>query len=557
MKPLLTTLLVEPVVTDGELDRGLLRVLPPERRDRLVLAWPGTDFSGFMGVIRRAALAGFKRVRVAFSGTELDEGALESVVRAGADEIEIEIPLVFPLETVRRMREAGTLSHVTMTLNHPCSPDETTSAIPNPCGADELKVVSTGGASMTRLDALVEKASDWYRRLSVRGAPLCRLNSLGPGKVLSNTIEARFPPGVLRMGFERPERVYHGTCHGCGLALACDGHGYEALAHGKGMEFRAFDAAGRKSARMVSGRPSERIHPSSFITGLPLVLGVSKGIRPCGRIVITRANLDRQIQMLKNEGLYTNVVAPDEAPEDCDRGGDGPDRLFHVFFSVGSRNADEAAALERDFTAAENSGRPLGPEAFARSMGQALGYPRCCVDAFVAAGADATTSDLIRAAHGRSHAFDWRLNCLDPLSPFTLVPHVPCSFDCEASVAIGDGVADALAGAFPFIDGTARELLGRTVLFIDQERAVAFDGKADPDGRGARYHVADLLLARRPVEAGSSSARAGFVDAIMPVLWASDGFRVEGNSLVIKRNEKEVFRERFDERPLVFPFGQS
>lgn len=77
-------------------------------------------------------------------------------------------------------------------------------------------------------------------------------------------------------------------------------------------------------------------------------------------------------------------------------------------------------------------------------LGRLLGYPRCCVEAYLEVPAPRRNVDALRRAHDASSAFFPRLNCLD-LSTFHFISWLPCSFDCRPSKAYADAVAHHIA----------------------------------------------------------------------------------------------------------------
>jgi hypothetical protein len=76
-----------------------------------------------------------------------------------------------------------------------------------------------------------------------------------------------------------------------------------------------------------------------------------------------------------------------------------------------------------------------GDQDDAERVGRLLGYPTCCVAAFVA-----SAGDPIRAALARTTMYHPRLNVLDR-AIFHYVPWSPCAFDCRASIAWANRIA--------------------------------------------------------------------------------------------------------------------
>ncbi|MBK9030457.1 MAG: hypothetical protein IPL61_03800 [Myxococcales bacterium] len=126
-----------------------------------------------------------------------------------------------------------------------------------------------------------------------------------------------------------------------------------------------------------------------------------------------------------------------------------------------------------------------------RGLGAALGFPTCCVEAFVARiarGADVLASgaraheDFIAASEAatRSRRLDARANVFARDHVSGWLSHVPCAFDCAPSLAYADRVIAAYrahdrAGADELI---AR--LGQAVA-IDRTGRRTAPGEAAPD----------------------------------------------------------------------------
>lgn len=78
-------------------------------------------------------------------------------------------------------------------------------------------------------------------------------------------------------------------------------------------------------------------------------------------------------------------------------------------------------------------------------LGRLLGYPRCCVEAYLELPSPRRNVDVFQRAARATSTFEPRLNCLD-LSIFHFISWLPCSFDCAVSKAYADAVAQHIAG---------------------------------------------------------------------------------------------------------------
>lgn len=457
--------------------RAWVASLPSERRDRVILRWERAGASALCGMAREARDAGFRRIRA----ERLDGGApsdreVAALLRSGVNEVAFQGGDAPRPEVVTALRARSLLAHLALVAPVPGP----TGDIENPWGADELEIrvfedrlAADPEAVAARVDALVAGAAARFRRVSARGIALCRLPSLDPDRVVSNALRLRAPENVLDLTFQDPRRVFFDACRSCRLSLACDGFSAVEFLRPDGprLRVRPFGGGRARVVTLDATGLSGRDHPPTFLSGRVSLLAVAEGVRPAGRAVVDPADLPEQVALIRQAGLVHEVV--EDPPPDRDRARSGD---VHVFFARDLEAARRVADIERSFVRAERGPTPMGPAAFAREMGRALGYPECCIEAFVASGPNATTDDLHRQAHARSHAFRWPLNCLDPASPFPLIPHVPCRFDCGPSLAMARAVFDRLDRLFPGLRGTAETLLGRPVLVLGRSWAAAITG---------------------------------------------------------------------------------
>lgn len=80
-----------------------------------------------------------------------------------------------------------------------------------------------------------------------------------------------------------------------------------------------------------------------------------------------------------------------------------------------------------------------------RALGRLLGYPRCCVEAYLEIPPPRRNVDAFaRAATASTGGFVPRLNTVD-LAVFHYVTWLPCSFSCALSKAFADAVAEHIA----------------------------------------------------------------------------------------------------------------
>ncbi len=534
--------------------------IPSGRRDRLTIAWPGAASDPPLALIGAAKRAGFARVRLFCRAAEIEAAALADAIAAGLDEVEILRDGPAPWEFLRQARGEGRLAFVALRVQDARLDAEVDPG--NPCGADAFVLeIGTDGPGPWAARR-VEVATGRFRKVAVRGWPLCAFPTLSEARVISNALVADLhdpddPGGSarLRVPFEDSSRMFLPACGACRLSLACDGLPAASARTGETTVFhaRAFDDGPSCDLPLDPTAFALRMHPDTFLAGQVHLRAVAAGIRPCGRIVVDTGDAARQEEAMRAVGLRTARVSVHEAPRDRDAGsGARGTALDHVFFSRGDQ-ARAAADLQARFAASQEGSRPMDPAAFGRDLGRLLGYPECCIEAFVTAGPDASTSSLLRQAHHRTRVFHWPLNVLDPVSPFTLIPHLPCRFDCPASLELAARVLDVLDGVFPFLPGAARRALSRTWLWWDATRGAILQGPADPDGLGAGCGLPDSPLLRPGVRLEPPAQ--DFVQRVLPALASGDRLRLDGGIVRVLAAGTPVTDLDEGVEPLIFPFG--
>ncbi len=183
----------------------------------------------------------------------------------------------------------------------------------------------------------------------------------------------------------------------------------------------------------------------------------------------------------------------------------------------------------------------------ARELGALLGYPPCCVDAFVGHIEDRRAVRLWASAAARTppESFAARLNVLDP-STFTYVSWFPCRFDCAPSIALADALADRIARDHGDFVRAIDHALGAPRLVLAPEVQL----RLDPDA-SARPRVASTRTHADPraPEAREDSIAARALES----LEGAKTIDVRGTALVIDGMPAPI---PFDAPlPLLLPFG--
>ena len=225
-------------------------------------------------------------------------------------------------------------------------------------------------------------------------------------------------------------------------------------------------------------------------------IALAAGLRPMIRQLLDRRSLDMARARFEKIGFVTGV-APRVYGPTRDGWDDTPDEL-----------SDEAAGARRALFIGRDRARI--DEAIAcdlaktdegdRALGRLLGYPRCCVEAFVATSRHRLNTDLYAAAAARTKGAPRpRLNGLD-LAVFHYISWAPCAFDCALTGAYADAVAARMARWSSFVTKIDEALDAHRLVILDEVQLSlrgAFDGpalvirEAWPTARD-RHPMADL-----------------------------------------------------------------
>jgi hypothetical protein len=197
----------------------------------------------------------------------------------------------------------------------------------------------------------------------------------------------------------------------------------------------------------------------------------------------------------------------------------------------------------------------------ARALGGLLGYPPCCVEAFVGRS-DRRAAALWAAAAARSERFLPRLNVLDH-AILAYVAFFPCRFDCPDAAARADAIAALLARRHPALVSCVDAALARPRLVLAPEIQLALEPRPDSTlevRRGsldALVHVRSVAAAcverdpRVPIDARESEITA------RALAWLGDActLAIERGVLLVDGRPRPLPLEA--PLPLLLPFGLS
>jgi len=173
-------------------------------------------------------------------------------------------------------------------------------------------------------------------------------------------------------------------------------------------------------------------------------------------------------------------------------------------------------------------------------FGRLLGYPDCC-RRFFAKHNDWNRENTLYQAYRRTTTPSYLCNSLLKHGGLSYTFHMPCSFDCPASIERARAVRAAVASHSRELAAYADEQLRRPYLVLSEWDAFRLDGKFWADGR-VLYRTVRAVPGNRPNRRLEESLRAGdTVDVVRGIVRIHrDGSVVETYSSVSDRFGPEV-----------------
>jgi hypothetical protein len=263
------------------------------------------------------------------------------------------------------------------------------------------------------------------------------------------------------------------------------------------------------------------------------LVALAEGARPVAKFEDLAAGVAAKlVQRLEASGLRVVRVGPYSKRFDVSVSREqGGGALYTVIASRGAE-AQAVAEAERDRSSEG-----------ARRAGLALGYPPCCVEAFVAvertpaAEAEGINEAAIRATVGLDGPIPWEMNTLSQMSP---VGFTPCRADCPEALAFARRLIDALGRVDPEGRDVVERVLRRPILFFRYPLFHVLDGEPIPgEARAVRYRSA---LANDEATGLPPALRAWQEDEIGSVLAQGDAIALDATALAVRCEGTEIAR---------------
>jgi hypothetical protein len=253
---------------------------------------------------------------------------------------------------------------------------------------------------------------------------------------------------------------------------------------------------------------------------------VRSGLKPASRNVASSARLDVVLAEARRRGLHAEATRAGRFVAGFCAGNEGMDAIV---YTARDPTALAAAVAAESVLIDVDAQRRRAPDDLIRRLGAALGYPPCCVEAFLPVR-DLNNGQIRFHALGRTTGTpDVLLN--DTIEGRVVVSHAVCRYDCAASASYARALLADLARDTP--EGAARlerSLRGLVLLFANG--AVLRLEPSDTPGSG------DLFAFDAVEERGDGEPFATWRAALR----GADALRIDGSTLHLSKGGRETQR---------------
>jgi hypothetical protein len=176
-------------------------------------------------------------------------------------------------------------------------------------------------------------------------------------------------------------------------------------------------------------------------------------------------------------------------------------------------------------------------------FGIALGYPKCCQDFFYQRN-NWRYDNTYFAAYQNTLTSPVKLsNGLLRHTAFSFIPHMPCSFSCEATIGYGQELKAIIREETPSYGIEIERRLGCPALCLSELRIYRFEG-ATPSAHEIQYESVDAIS---PTNTN---------DSLYEMLMLGDSCEIDGNIVRVYKNGSQInaYMTRADRHGPEFPF---
>ena len=129
-------------------------------------------------------------------------------------------------------------------------------------------------------------------------------------------------------------------------------------------------------------------------------------------------------------------------------------------------------------------------------FGVGLGYPHCCLEGF-ARNNNWAVNNLPYQAQRASVVPSYLCNSVMRFTGLTLAPHLPCRYDCPATIEQSSRLQEALVEHCPELARFAERLTRRPYLVVSEWEGFAFEGELESTTR-LSYSAVTMAPSNRP-----------------------------------------------------------
>jgi len=165
-------------------------------------------------------------------------------------------------------------------------------------------------------------------------------------------------------------------------------------------------------------------------------------------------------------------------------------------------------------------------------LGSALGYPECCVRFFMEHNQWSTQNQFAETLKA-SRALSWKANCLAKNTRWMLIFHMPCAFDCPATLEYSGLVLEEVRRFDPAYANSIEAYLKQTVLVSNERLAFTLGSARKSKSNRISYinvkSLQEFIAVRDPLH-----------DDYFNALSAGDELLIEDGTIFIWKNGEFV-----------------
>ncbi len=352
-------------------------------------------------------------------------------------------------------------------------------------------------------------------KITTEGFPLCYMKGHERNMIefLRDKMEASGPDLEKPDFFKKRMVFFTEDCKKCMYRLICPG------------SWEEIRKAGRKT-RPVEGDPflTER----NFIKNLPDryyvdFLSLESGLKKLIRMMVKDEREYKELKKFAEE--FKLKIARSKYKVETKNGifceKTLPFNGTGHFFVYVSRDYD---VLKK---AMEYEGNDFGKKDD-RKLGELLGYPECCINNFIEKEAEGRRDFVMENWKSSGENPSYLLNFVLDFSPFHLISHFPCSFNCKKSKEIAGNLLEIMKKENFLLSRETEEYLKMPVLYSKDRNFILFRGTANE--KVIKYN--DFFV--------FSSQKNTFKESLIGNLKEGNEIEISGKNLLISRDGTKI-----------------